>query len=340
MRRCVLVLAMVLAIPIAGCGGDEATSSGGGPSGDGDLPTVRLQGLNSGISPIVLKAIETEKLDVKHGFKGEFLYLDPDAAAQTFLQGESDVSFDLDAFGSAIAQNGGHDVTGIYPILSNNASIIVRDDSPYQSPKDLVGKKVGHFGDDSGTTSVMAALLGRDYGINVLKDYQLVEAGPPALVELLKRGEVDAIFDFTPHTERAMTEAGGRVLYLAAEQDQDGAVPGLAYVTSTSQWFKDNPELAKAVQAAAQDAIKLFVDNDYELLREEPYKGLIDQSDETLDAVIKRANEVPLMFEGKWDQAYAKQINAFVDSMGERNILLEEPPPGPVVVPLDELLAR
>jgi NitT/TauT family transport system substrate-binding protein len=320
MRRCVLVLAMVLAIPIAGCGGDEATSSGGGPSGDGDLPTVRLQGLNSGISPIVLKAIETEKLDVKHGFKGEFLYLDPDAAAQTFLQGESDVSFDLDAFGSAIAQNGGHDVTGIYPILSNNASIIVRDDSPYQSPKDLVGKKVGHFGDDSGTTSVMAALLGRDYGINVLKDYQLVEAGPPALVELLKRGEVDAIFDFTPHTERA--------------------IPGLAYVTSTSQWFKDNPELAKAVQAAAQDAIKLFVDNDYELLREEPYKGLIDQSDETLDAVIKRANEVPLMFEGKWDQAYAKQINAFVDSMGERNILLEEPPPGPVVVPLDELLAR
>jgi NitT/TauT family transport system substrate-binding protein len=337
MRRWVLLLAVVLALPIAGCGGDDAESSEGGGAA-GDMPTIRLQGLNSGISPIVLKAIETENLDAKHGFNGEFIYLDPDAASQTFLQGESDVSFDLDAFGTAIAQNGGQEVTGIYPILNNNASIIVKADSPYRTPKDLVGKRVGHFGDDSGTTSVMAALLGRDFGINVLEDYDLVEAGPPALVELLDRGEVDAIFDFTPHTERAITEAGGRVIYLAAEQDQEGAVPGLAYVTSRDEWFRDNPDLARAVQAAAQDAIKLFVDSDYELLREEPYASLIDQSDETMDAIIKRANEIPLMVEDTWNQQYADGINDFVNSMGERKILLEKPPPGPVVRPLDALL--
>lgn len=342
MRRVLgALLALVASLALAACGGDDNGGGGGGESaGDsgGGMPTVRMQGLAAGIGPIVLKAIETEKLDEKHGFKGEYLYIDPDAASQTFLQRESDVSFDSDPLGMAIAQNNGQEATNFYPILNNNASIIVKEDSPYQSPKDLVGKKVGHFGADSGTTSIMAALLDRDFDIDVFKDFKLVEAGPPALVELLDQGQVEAIFDFTPHSDRALTEAGGRVLYLAEEQDDEGTVPGLVYATAFNDWLRDNEETARAVQAAAQDAIKLFADSNYELLREEPYKSLVDQSDETLDAIIERANEIPLMYENpdEWTAEQAEELNSFVRSMGEREILIDKPPADPVAQPLDE----
>lgn len=339
MRKCVPGLLVVLALAVSACGGDDSDQAGGGeqPAG-GDKPTVRMQGLAAGIGPIVLKAIETEKLDEKHGFKGEYKYIDPDAASQTFLQRESDVSFDSDPLGMAIAQNAGQEATNFYPILNNNASIIVKKDSPYQSPKDLVGKKVGHFGADSGTTSIMAALLDRDFEIDVFKDYKLVEAGPPALVELLGQGQVEAIFDFTPHTDRALTEADGRVLYMAEEQGQKGKVPGLVYATAFNDWLEENEETARAVQAAAQDAIKLFADSNYELLREEPYKSLVDQSDETMDQIIERANEIPLMFENpdEWTAEQAEELNQFVRGMGERKILIDKPPSKPVAQPLDE----
>lgn len=337
------LVALVLAGALAACGGSEEESGGGASGGSGEsMPTVRMQGLASGIGPIVLKAIEQENLDEKNGFRGEFLYIDPDAASQTFLQRESDVSFDSDPLGMAIAQGAGQKATNFYPILNNNASIIVREDSPYQSPKDLVGKRVGHFGADSGTTSIMAALLTRDFDVNPLEDYKLIEAGPPALVDLLGNEEVEAIFDFTPHTDRALAEAGARVLYMAEEQGQQGKVPGLVYATAFDDWLQENEETARAVQTAAQQAIDLFAESDYELLREEPYASLIDQSPETLDTIIERANEIPLMFENpeEWNEQQAEELNQFVAGMAERGILIEEAPEEPVAQPLDAFYAE
>src|SRR5699024_6369815 len=94
----------------------------------GELPEVGLQALSGGHSSVILKVIEEQGFDEQNGFKGDFQYVDGDAANQNFLLGNSDISFDLDVANAAIARSQGHDTVVFYPGLNMNNSIIVRKD--------------------------------------------------------------------------------------------------------------------------------------------------------------------------------------------------------------------
>lgn len=317
-------------------GSTESTGSVTTQAPGGELPVVTMQTLSGGMGAMILKAIDTSGLDKKNGFQGKFSYIDPDAATNTFLLKQNDVSVDIDTLGVAIARNAGHKVVSFYPVLNNNSAIIVRADSTYTSPKDLIGKKVGHFGTDSGTTSIMTVLLKQLYDIDVQKDFKLVEAGPSALPELLKKGEVEAIFDFTPITERAMVDVPGKVLFRAASS---GAyAPPLVTVAAYEDWLKANKATAYKVRAAVQEAYKLFVDGNYALLGEEPYRTLMNQPDpKVVDAVIKDAAEIPLMTNA-WTQKELDANNKLLQYMADNKIILDKMPPGPVTVILEDYL--
>ena len=302
-----------------------------------ELPEVPVLAFNTGLGQLFMSAMETEGFDEANGFQGDFIYVEPAAATETFLQREAEVSIQMDPLVASIARNQGEEVSVVAPSLTNNASIIAGADSGIESPEDLVGATVGHFGMDSGTTSIMRVLLDRDWGIDLVEDVNLVEAGPPALVELLAAGEVDAILDFTPHSERALVDAGGEVI-LRADDPDHGFIPGVAAVAVHEAWAQENPDLAQSVLDAVADACAFFVDSDYEVFRDQPYRDLLaTQSDEELEQVISRAQEHGLM-SCDWDEQIVEEGREFLQQVADQGILFDEYPGDRTMLTLDEIL--
>jgi NitT/TauT family transport system substrate-binding protein len=329
------VVLMVVALLASACGGEDEPASGAGNGGD--LPVVRLNALSGGLTGVALTVIEENGFDEENGFRGEFFYNDPDASGQFFLQQRADISFDQDALNVAIARSQGFDVTTFYPVLNNNNCILVKSDSGYSSPEDLVGKKVGHFGADSGTTTSLSVMLQEFYGLDLLKEYNLVETDPATLVELLDRGEVEAIFDFVPHSSRAMIESDAECLFGPASQEweeREGGANFLSTMAAHEEWLEENGDLAAAVIAAWDDAIA-WIEEDPTRITEEPYKTLLAQDDqEVLDLIVQQAEEIPL-WTNDWSEEAQAATEEFVDLSAEQGILIDENPGG-VVTTIDD----
>jgi NitT/TauT family transport system substrate-binding protein len=327
-----LILLLAAALFAAACGGDDDESEATGDGESGELPVVRLSALNAGLTGVALTVIEENGFDEANGFQGEFFYNDPEASGQFFLQKESDIAFDSDPLTIAIARAQDINVTTFYSVLNNNNCILVKSDSGYSSPSDLVGKKVGHFGADSGTTTSLSVMLQEFFGIDLLEEYDLVESDPATLVELLDRGEVEAIFDFVPHSSRAMVQTGAECLFGPAVQEWEEKAGGSNFLSTMSayeEYLQENADIAESVMAAWDDA-KAWIEEDPSRLTEEPYASLMGQDDpEVLELIAQQVTEIPL-FTNDWSDEAQTSAEEFVDLSAEQGILIEENPGGVV----------
>jgi NitT/TauT family transport system substrate-binding protein len=296
-----------------------------------DLPVVRISALNGGLTGVAAQIVEENNFDEANGYQGEFFYNDPDASGQFFLQRESDVAFDFDAIGAAIARTEGLNVSVFYPILNNNNCILVKDGAPYESPEDLIGQPVGHFGADSGTTTSFTIVLQTLFDFNLLEEYTLVETGPPALVELLQDDEVEAIFNFVPHSSRAMVQAGAQCMFgpLVDVDIPGNAFSHLSQMAAYEDWLADNPELAQAVTASWDDALEWILE-DPTRITEEPYATTLGQDDPAvLELVAEQVNGIPL-FTNDWSPEVQEMTENWVQLAADQDVLIEENPGGVV----------
>lgn len=297
-----------------------------------ELPVVRISALNGGLTGVAAQIVEENGFDEANGYDGEFFYNDPDASGQFFLQRQSDVAFDFDAIGAAIARTEDLNVSVFYPILNNNNCILVKEDAPYESPEELIGQPVGHFGADSGTTTSFTIVLQSLYDFNLLEDYTLVETGPPALVELLQDDEVEAIFNFVPHSSRAMVQVGARCMFgpLVDVDIPGDAFSHLSQMAAYEDWLNENPDLAQAVMASWDDAIAWILE-DPTRITQEPYATTLGQDDQAvLDLVAEQVNGIPL-FTNDWSPEVQTMTENWVQLAADQDVLIEENPGGVVV---------
>lgn len=348
-----LVAVAALALFAAACGSDDDDTSaddvdsteGGDEEAvdEDDLPVVRFQAVSGSIGGLPLMVIEELGLDVANGFKGEFSYLDPGGASENFLVGNADVNMGDDVSTTAIFRQEGFDVTAWYPVTNLHVSIVVPEDSDYETPEDLIGEQVGHFGIDSGATTYISTAVEEIYGFDPREDYTLVESGPPALPELLGAGEVDAIFNFEGHVSRAVLEAPGRVLFQTHQEYSeftDGYAPTLTNLVSTVEWLEDNPELAYNVRDAIDEAVSTIEDSGYEIIEEETYTEQLGLEDpEHVELLIERAAEIPV-FTTDWSEEYIEQSHEFLDLLVEDGTLLTEEPDDMVMTTLEALVGE
>ncbi len=327
-----LSIALLLAFTlVAGACGDDDDAA--------DLPSIVFQGFPA--DPVGLPALvmAEEGIDVKYGFHAVYLAVDPDAATNTFLIGESDIAMEQDGVNMTIVQAEGHEAVLFAPGANMMTAIVVPVDSPYQVPADLVGEKVGHFGVDSGTTSTIALMLKEIYGLDVLTQYDLREVGPEALPELLKAGEVEAIFDFEPLALRAVLETPGRYLFeptKAWAEFTGGWSPWLTNLAAREDWLAENEDLAFGVRDAWMEAIDLLQGGDYAMLRDEPYNSFLElKSDEELEAFIQYCIDLPC-FGTSWTQDDIDSLNAYLELFAKHGILIDATSPTPVAVILED----
>ena len=333
-----LLFSLVVAIAAA-CGGDD--EAGDTAAAEGERQTVKFQGFPADPAGLPLLVMQEEGIDEKHGFNAEYLEVDPDAATNTFLIGESDIAMEQDAVNMIIARGEGHRAVIFGPGLEMMTGVVVPEDSSARTPADLKGKKVGHFGVDSGTTSTIALMLKELHGIDVFKDYELREAGPEALPELLKSGEVEAIFDYEPLALRAVLETPGRYVFQPAKawaERTGGWGPWLTNLAGREEWLRENRELALNIEKAWKEATQVLIDSKYEMLRNDPYKKhLALKSDEELNAFIEYCVDLPC-FRNEWTQEDLDSLNEYLQVMADSDILIKDVPDEPVAVILEDFL--
>lgn len=309
-----------------------------------DLPVVRFQAFPDDPAALPVLLMQEEGLDTAHGFKAELLTVDPDVAFQTLLLGESDVATEQDVVTVAIARQEGQYTVAFYPVLNLAVGMAVAEDSPYQTPADLKGKQVGHFGVDSGTTTSIAAALSASGDVNPFEDYELVQVGPEALATLLAQGRVEAIMNFQPLLARAVAETPGRYLYNPYEfwmEHFDGFSPWLTNLVARKDWLLENKEVAIGVRDAFAQAQAKIVESNYELLLEEPYASFLNLgSEEVLREYVSYCQNVVPCFATSWTAEDRQKAQEYVQLMQEHDLLVEEVPEEPVAVELEEFFEQ
>jgi NitT/TauT family transport system substrate-binding protein len=334
-RSSLAFLAIPVMLTAAACG-----SSGTEQAGSDNLPVVKMDGVVPDPFGVVPVFVKEEGLDKKYGFTLEYTEGDPAGGTTPFLKGEVELGAG-DAVSAAIANGQGHDTVAYFPLMSQTAGVVASGASGITSPEQLKGKRVGHFGNDSGTTQALTLTLKDGYGIDVQKDLTLVQSSPEALPALLEQGEVDAIFNFEPFGDRAIQMSDGvRILEVTKYwQEKTGWSPPLAMLWSQRSWLTENPELAENVVAAYSEAMQTMIDANYETFKEEPYKSFLDlENDGELDRLVAYCQGLPC-YTNSWTEEDVTQMNDFVKQMADDGMLPNYPENAPSAT-LDSVLAK
>jgi len=143
----------------------------------------------------------------------------------------------------------GSDIVIFAPALNNHGRWIVRDNSSYRSPRDLVGKTIAtqHEASDTYRHARLAALL---QGIDLKKDVKVVFGPPTANVALFERGDVDAVITIEPTATRLIARGAreiARVGDMWREATGDQAPLFLIGFAAHRDWAEKNRKVTSAV---------------------------------------------------------------------------------------------
>ena len=285
LRAAAVVLAIVSATGIAGCGGSSSKSGA-----SGQVAKVDNVKVNVGYTPSLCQApifVAYEKGYFKEaGLDPELVKIDGATANEALGANKVDMEITLVSKTIQPLQNG-LPVKGTTGIHFGCVRAITRPDSGIKDVKDLKGKKIGVAGlADTGTVVLQRALKHEGIGVtpdNMEVEFVVVERN--SLPQALKSGQVDAI---------VMTDPVG---YIA--QKEYGFVPVLDTATSqgwkdeyccdlviTNQFIEKNKDAAKALTQAIQkgslyikehpeEAAKLLIEKKYVNGDEKDYAELL-----------------------------------------------------------------
>jgi ABC-type nitrate/sulfonate/bicarbonate transport system substrate-binding protein len=197
-------------------------------------------------------------------------------------------------------------------IWSGNAWV-VRKDSAYKTLADLKGKKIGNFSRVTGAF-FFSAVIAKEHGLDIEKDFQAIPAETGALIALLERGEVEAINMFEPHVTKLIVSGRYRVLldFDVELKRIFGAPPlktGMAVLRDTAE---KQPALVKSIRGAYVDGIKLIKagkDEDFFRARAKEFFNL--STPEEIAAGMKSSRE---NFADVWGDSFFQSQNKILQT--------------------------
>ena len=180
----------------------------------------------------------------------DWLLSDPGAMQMQLMSG----ALDIGSFGSvglATLANRGSDIVLFGAALNNHGRWLVKGDSPYKSPRDLIGKTVSAPAQTSETYQ-QAQIAASLSGIDLNKDIKVINGSPTANMALFERGDVDGIITLEPTASRLVAR-GAREIARVADlwnhaTGQTGA-PFLVGLAASRRWLDANHDTAQRIAA-------------------------------------------------------------------------------------------
>jgi NitT/TauT family transport system substrate-binding protein len=302
---------LVFVVLLAGCARKPSVSS--------DARSFKL-GITSGAQEFIDFVMEQQKLLDQAGLKIEKVK-EPGTANVNLMLSERKVDIGFGGITSmAVARNQGKDVIVVYGVISPVDVVMVPKDSPVKSLSDLKGKKLGVFGGPGSTTlSFLAVLARKFYGIDLLRDVELVSAPAGALSGLLLSNMIDAALFPTIESIQLHADDRFRVLTdLNAEYKErlGGRVPAHVTIVTNEEFARSHPDVVK-------DYVKAYK-NTVDYIHAHPdavgaYAASIKVNDDKV-RMLFREKLLPNLVE-RWDAEQAALENDFLklvhDTLGE-----------------------
>jgi ABC-type nitrate/sulfonate/bicarbonate transport system substrate-binding protein len=200
--------------------------------------------------------IEAKGISKAHGLKINNLMMDFTEAANALRLGRA-LASTMQPSTAVNLRKTGTDVRLLAPQLWSGNVFLVRKDAPYKKLADLKGKKIGNFSRTTGAY-FFSAVIAKENGLDIEKDFQTVQGEMAALMTWLERGEVEAINLQEPHVTRMLVSGRYRILL---DFDSEllrifGAQPLKTGVAVLKETADKQPQLLKAIRAAYSDGVK------------------------------------------------------------------------------------
>ena len=259
-----LALSTLAVLALAACG---SGSPSGGESEAGNGEGAGLEEITVGVIPIVDTA--PIWLGEAQGFfeeEGLDLNIETATGGAAIVPGIQSGSYDY-AFSNLIslmvANDKGLDmkvvangITTTGDTSSDVGSVLVKDDSPIQSPKDLAGKKVSVNNLSNIGDTTISELVERD-GADA-STIEFVEVPFPDAPAALENGIVDAAWILEPFQSSAMSQGARMLTANFAEFDPELDVA--VYFTSAA-YIEENPELTEKFTRAMNKSLEYAQQN-------------------------------------------------------------------------------
>jgi ABC-type nitrate/sulfonate/bicarbonate transport system substrate-binding protein len=226
------------------------------PGAAAELHAVAIATNASGQTGYLAALIEAKGISKGHGLKINNMMMDFTEAANALRLGRA-LASTMQPSTAVNLRKTGTDVRLLAPQLWSGNVFLVRKEAPYKKLADLKNKKIGNFSRTTGAY-FFSAVIAKENGLDIEKDFQTVQGEMAAMMAWLERGEVEAINLQEPHVTRMLVSGRYRVLL-----DFDGellrifgAQPLKTGVAVLKETADKQPQLLKAIRAAYSDGIK------------------------------------------------------------------------------------
>jgi NitT/TauT family transport system substrate-binding protein len=310
-RTAAAVLVVAFAVLFAACGDSDSDEGGEANGGAADSKTTTVK-----VAYVPYVGAAPFKLGIDKGFfsKRGLEIEDSEGVAPApimaqVVAGKLDVGFTTIPALIAAASNGAplqaiSSVDGVIDPEKPVSAIMVTDDSPIRSPKDLEGKKVGVVALQSELDVLLHEAVRRDGGDQT--KVQSVQVPFPEMTTALKAGRVDAVVNTEPFVTLAKEEGVKAINYPEAEIVPNGTVT--AFVASKS-FIAENPDVVERFQDAMVESLE------YADAHPDETQAAMTQIAEIEPALLKKIN-VGTIFETEIDVPTIEKFIALQEGFG------------------------
>jgi len=263
-------------------------------------------------------------LAAESGLNLSWVTADPGKMQVQLSAGALDIGV-FGAVGLSTLINRGSDIVLFGPALNNHGRWLVRGDSGYKSPRDLIGKTIATTAETS-ETYLQARIAAHLSGIDLKKDIKVIHGSPTANLALFERGDVDAIITLEPTASRLVGRGAKEIARVAdiwkqaTGQTQDPFLVGLA---ASRGWLEANRgtaarvvELFKAVNGRIRQQPTLLTGVASEI-------GFKPDERAAIDLLPSRLTD---SYATAWDESVFGVIDKQIEVAAELGLLSARPP--------------
>ncbi|MDN7012189.1 ABC transporter substrate-binding protein [Methanoculleus sp. FWC-SCC3] len=158
---------------------------------------------------------------------------------QAMLAGDLDIAF-VGAAPFVAAVSSGLDAKIIAAVQTQGSDLVLRSEIPYESPQDLVGKKIATFPPGTIQDTILRSWL-EENGVDPAS-VEIIAMDPGAATTAISAGQVDGVF--LPHPSPAIiaAEGTGRTVVKSGEMMKDHAC---CVMVASGSLIRDHPEIVE-----------------------------------------------------------------------------------------------
>jgi ABC-type nitrate/sulfonate/bicarbonate transport system substrate-binding protein len=194
------------------------------------------------------RLIDAMPQSLKEGLNIQWVTGNPGQMQVQLISGALDVAFS-GAIGTVDLNARGADLVLFGPGTNLHIRWIVRGDSPYFAPRDLIGKRIATQAEGSEQYKLSRVIAARN-GIDLKRDVEVIFGPATANLALFERGDVEGVLLPEPTATRLVARGARQIAHLGElwQKANNTNVPTfLVGLAARRRWVEDNRDAATRI---------------------------------------------------------------------------------------------